>query len=96
MGTKNQPAKFDCYANALPDEPMFVLLARDQFAPELVDQWAIHRIMAIERGDKPESDRAQAREAFACAKAMRAWRAANREGMMPVSEQLRTDDEAAP
>lgn len=29
MGTKNNPGAFDCYANAEPDEPMFVLLARD-------------------------------------------------------------------
>jgi hypothetical protein len=29
MGTKNQPGKFDtCYANADPDEPMFVLLGK--------------------------------------------------------------------
>jgi hypothetical protein len=28
MGTKNVPGKFDCYANALPDEPTFVLLGR--------------------------------------------------------------------
>ena len=26
MGTKNNPGKFDCYANAKPDEPLFVLL----------------------------------------------------------------------
>lgn len=29
MGTKSNPTQFDCYANALPDEPMFILLARD-------------------------------------------------------------------
>ena len=28
MGKEN-PGRFDCYANALPDEPMFVLLARE-------------------------------------------------------------------
>lgn len=33
MGTKNNPGAFDCYANAEPDEPMFVLLGRDKHAP---------------------------------------------------------------
>lgn len=36
MGTKNNPGTFDCYANAAPDEPMFVLLGRDKHAPLLV------------------------------------------------------------
>lgn len=40
MGTKLNPGKFDCYTNALPDEPMFVLLARDEQAPERVRDWA--------------------------------------------------------
>lgn len=71
MGTKNNPAPFDCYANAEPDEPMFVLLARDPHAPELVRQWAEHRSYG---GYDPE----KVAEAFACADAMDAWRAANR------------------
>lgn len=40
MGTKNNPGQFDCYANAGPDEPMFILLARDPLAPILVRLWA--------------------------------------------------------
>lgn len=40
MGTKNNPGKFDCYANAAPDEPMFVLLGRDPVAPIVVRFWA--------------------------------------------------------
>lgn len=40
MGTKNNPGKFDCYANADPDEPMFVLLGRDPAAPLLINLWA--------------------------------------------------------
>ena len=36
MGTKNNPGVFDCYANAEPDEPMFVLLGRDKDAATLV------------------------------------------------------------
>lgn len=39
MATKRNPGKFDCYENADPDEPMFVLLGRDPVAPILVDLW---------------------------------------------------------
>lgn len=40
MGTKNKPGNFNCYANTEPDEPMFVLLARDPLAPFLVSIWS--------------------------------------------------------
>lgn len=40
MSTKQHPGKFDCYANAEPDEPMLILLARDPLAPILVRLWA--------------------------------------------------------
>ncbi len=40
MGTKNNPGEYDCYANAHGDEPMFVLLGRDDRAPALVEPWA--------------------------------------------------------
>lgn len=39
MGTKLNPGKFDCYAAAKDDEPMFILLARDELAPSLVEMW---------------------------------------------------------
>lgn len=39
MSTKLNPGAFDCHGAALPDEPMFVLLARDPLAPALVRQW---------------------------------------------------------
>ena len=32
MGTKRNPATYDCYDKAEPDEPLFVLLARDAAA----------------------------------------------------------------
>lgn len=67
MGTKNKPGRFDCFANAEPDEPMFVLLARDQQAPILVECWAHTR---AESGEDP----AKVEEALKCAKAMRRWR----------------------
>lgn len=40
MATKNKPGEFDCYANADPDEYMFVLLARDSSAAFVVRVWA--------------------------------------------------------
>lgn len=74
MGTKTNPGKFDCYANALPDEPMFVLLARDTHAPLLVEMWAAMRYHDIMFSNKPESDAALVTEAQRCACAMREWR----------------------
>jgi hypothetical protein len=76
MGSKNEPGKYDCYANAKPDEPMFVILARDPSAPELVELWAIRRVNLISEGKKPESDYALVEEARECADKMRQWRAA--------------------
>jgi hypothetical protein len=78
MGTKNKPGDFDCFGNAEPDEPMFILLARDPAAPELVEAWASRRLAMINDGLKPESDKAMITEARQCAEAMRAWRRENR------------------
>lgn len=77
MGSKNKPGKYDCYGNALPDEPMFILLARDPNAPSLIEWWADNRESAIDQKLRPESDRAMVNEARQCAKNMRDWRAAN-------------------
>jgi hypothetical protein len=83
MGTKNNPAEFDCYANAEGDEPMFVLLARDALAPMSVRLWVTdHRLRRGFRetgrhGYMPNVN-AKEREALACADAMEAWREANR------------------
>lgn len=77
MGTKNQPGRYDCYANALPDEPMFILLARDPDAADHVDCWARVREVGIEYGQFPEKDTALVAEARQCASNMRAWRKAN-------------------
>lgn len=51
MATKNNPGKFDCYANAAPDEPMFILLGRDRHAPILVKIWTALRLT---EGEDPE------------------------------------------
>lgn len=77
MGSKNNPGKFDCYENALPDEPMFVLLGRDPNAPQLIEQWADRRWQDIQIGVRPQSDLAAVEEAQQCAHAMRDWRRDN-------------------
>lgn len=78
MGTKLKPGKFDCYANAADDEPIFVLLARDASAPASVEEWANKRQQDIEAGIKPASDIPMVVEARECARNMREWRAKNR------------------
>ena len=40
MGTKENPGPIDCYGNAAPDEPIFVLRSSDPDAPSLVREWA--------------------------------------------------------
>jgi hypothetical protein len=50
MGTKNNPGKFDCYKNAEPDEPIFILLGRDMHASDAVRKWAEDREYLIDRG----------------------------------------------
>lgn len=67
MGTKNRPGKFDCYAKADPDEPMFVLLGRDPTAGVVVTLWAALR----ERVGYDEPDVNE--EAMQCAALMREW-----------------------
>ncbi len=77
MGTKSNPGEFDCYSNALPDEPMFVLLARDPEFFDLVHEWARRRRSAIRCGDRPQTDMAMVREADDCALSGAAWRRDN-------------------
>lgn len=66
MGTKNKPGAFDCYANADPDEPMFVLLGRDPMAGNIVRKWADARIADGEEYEK-------VKEALDCADALDEW-----------------------
>jgi hypothetical protein len=66
MGTKKNPANYDCYGNADPNEPMFILLGRDEGAPDLVDKWAAQR----ERFGEDPRKVAEARQ---CANDMRSW-----------------------
>jgi hypothetical protein len=69
MGTKNNPGKFDCYANADPDEPMFILLGRDPMAPLLVAMWVKMREL---RGTTSADKLAEADE---CGSQMALWAA---------------------
>jgi hypothetical protein len=77
MGTKLKPGKFDCHANALPDEPMFILLARDPQFAELVRKWAQRRTLDIQCGVCPESDYEMVEEALKCAQDGARWRKDN-------------------
>lgn len=90
MATKNNPGKFDCYANALPDEPMFVLLARDSLAPHVVAIWAaarslntvamqnaIHCLVDEATKKKGVANPDKILEALRCSADMAAWRKAN-------------------
>ncbi len=95
MSTKNNPGKFDCYANAAPDEEMFILLARDPLSDPLTYIWAM-----IRAGNRAEAriafeemlhsaksavyvlnpDSEKAQEAVDVAARMYLWRKAHKEG----------------
>lgn len=79
MATKNNPGAFDCYANATPDEPMFVLLGRDRHAPILVRLWA-----ELRRRDG--EDLAKVVEAVSCASSMVQF--ASEQGKQPLDPVL--------
>lgn len=67
MGTRENPSRFDAMGKALPDEPYFVLLARDHLASKLVREWATQR---HSEGDAGEI----IMEALSCAADMDKWR----------------------
>lgn len=65
MATKNNPGDFDCYANAEPDEPMFILLGRDPAADACILLWVRLRLLLGQSKDDP-----QIQEALKCAEQM--------------------------
>ena len=71
MGTKNHPGKYDAYEKAAPDEPMFVLLARDPLAPALVSLWANLR-------EQLAGNPSKVGEARMCVTDMKRWRGRNK------------------
>jgi len=77
MGTKNNPGKFDCYENALPDEPMFILLARDPNFYKHVMKWANDRDLSVMCGERPLTDHDMVKIARQCAFDGQNWRRMN-------------------
>lgn len=77
MGTKLEELRNGCFARAMDDEPMLVLLARDISAADLADAWADRREADIQAGRKPASDMKQVLEVRGIAARMRDWREAN-------------------
>lgn len=76
METKANPNPNGCLAKALPDEPFFVLLARDPCAPGGIRHWADERAELGLDGDRRQ-DAEQLTEALETADAMEVWRGAN-------------------
>jgi hypothetical protein len=56
---------------------MFVLLARDPTAPDLVAKWADQREREIKAGKRPAADMDKVHEARQSSTNMRAWRVHN-------------------
>ncbi len=89
MGTKNNPGAYDCLAAAEPDEPMFILLARDPSAAWLVEAWLALRADDLRAAESHMRSAAydlrqagkpvlpygspKLAEAHACAQAMLRW-----------------------
>lgn len=61
-----------CLGKAHPDEPLFILRASDQFAPELIELWAENVEKARDGVSSPKI-----RQARALAHQMRAWQVLN-------------------
>lgn len=94
MGTKLEPGKFDCYAKAAEDEPIFTLRAKDPLAPGLVRAWrylsagnltsameVMHEALAARQFAGKEClplDSEKSDEAAACATAMEIWQSKHR------------------
>jgi hypothetical protein len=74
VATKRDPGKFDCYAKAVADEPLFVLLARDRDAPGAVVEWSRRRLAAMQDGTRPLGDAEQVAEALKLVRDMLRWR----------------------
>jgi hypothetical protein len=78
-----------CIAKALPDEPAFVLLARDPMMPALVRLWVAMRREEIANGTRPMSDLDQVTNAEAEAERAAVWRrdakeSWRRQGELPI------------
>lgn len=86
MASKNNPGKFDCYAAAAPDEPIFTLRANDELAPYIVRIWTMIRFggdlaeimgqlsLAKAAAQKKPFNLTKMEEAMECAMAMEKWK----------------------
>ncbi len=64
MATKTNPGRYGAYAKALPDEPLFELLARDLDADKARMAWIVARLERIRDGKKPSGDLLQVKDAI--------------------------------
>ena len=78
MGTKNNPGLFDCYKEAGSDEPIFILRANDELAPNIIRFWAEeYRISKLKKSkDNKLTPKQESRyqEARLCARSMEVWK----------------------
>jgi hypothetical protein len=63
-----------CLTAAADDEPLFVLRANDELAPQLVWQWACMYLATKGVGTMTDRQQAKYREAVALAEEMKEWR----------------------
>ena len=79
MSTKEQPGPFDAFAKLAPDEPYFVLRAKDISAPATIEAWVRFRRGSPSKAAKAD-EAARLTEALACAAQMRDWYARKMNG----------------
>lgn len=79
MALKAEELKAGCFHNARDDEPIFVLRAKDIFAPVIVEEWANCVSEAVQGVATSEADasRRKVKYARALAHQMRAWQEMN-------------------
>lgn len=89
MSTKRNPGPYACYDKLDPDEPFFVLRAKDPLAPAVVEAWATAAALTATSVDL----RDKSREARAVAVRMRLWANAQL-AEQNARERLTPDEEA--
>lgn len=75
MSTKRNPSAYRCYEAALPDEPIFTILARDPAGPATLRYWAQARTKHGKTANTDDTDRIE--DALRDADLMEEWRKAN-------------------
>lgn len=77
MRAKDEVAGLGCLGKAEPDEPVFVLLARDAFAPKLVEAWCELVLDAYDGAPPTTHTQVKIQEARELAEQMLAWQTAH-------------------